>query len=302
MSADHATTDHPVVDAVFETVARAAPEVRESLVGRRTYEEGENPSGEQQLEADVYADQLFEEALLPLDGVESYASEEREGVVEAEDSEAAASDSEAAASTDYHLALDPLDGSSNVKSNNAMGTVVAVFDEPLPAGGDALVAAGYVLYGPLTTMVATYDGQVSEYTVIDGERKVSTADLTLPDDPTVYGFGGRVPEWTDDFAGYVGLVEDELKLRYSGAMIGDVNQVLTYGGVFGYPGLRHRPGGKLRLLFEGVPIAAIVEAAGGRSSDGTGSLLDRTPEELHERTPVFVGDEEFVDRLELALE
>ncbi|MWG33245.1 class 1 fructose-bisphosphatase [Halomarina oriensis] len=311
MTADHATTDHPVVDAVFETVAQTAPEVRESLVGRRSYEAGENPSGEQQLEADLFADQLFEEALLALEGVGSYASEERDDVVEADEQ----------GDDDYHLALDPLDGSSNVKSNNAMGTIVAVFDEPLPAGGDALVAAGYVLYGPLTTMVVACDGQVSEYTVIDSaaqrdagdasgdgtepravERTVNDADLTLPEDPTVYGFGGRVPEWTDDFAGYVGLVEDELKLRYGGAMIGDVNQVLTYGGIFGYPGLRHRSEGKLRLLFEGIPIAAIVEAAGGRSSDGSGSLLKRTPEELHERTPVFVGNDEFVERLELALE
>ena len=298
MSVDHATAGHPVVDAVFTAVARAAPEVRESLLGRRTYEADENPSGEQQLEADVYADELFEETLLALDGVGSYASEEREGVVEADEGEAAASKSD----DDYHLALDPLDGSSNVKPNNVMGTIVAVYDEPLPAGGDALVAAGFVLYGPLTTMVATCDGQVSEYTVVDGERKVSDADLSLPDDPTVYGFGGRVPEWTDDFAGYVGVVEDELKLRYGGAMIGDVSQVLTYGGIFGYPMLRHQQQGKLRLLFEGIPVAAVVEAAGGRSSDGEQSLLDRTPEELHERTPVFVGNEEFVERLELALE
>ncbi|MFC5970363.1 class 1 fructose-bisphosphatase [Halomarina salina] len=289
---DHATAGHPVVDAVFTEVARIAPEVRESLLGRRTYEEGENPSGEQQLEADVYADELFEEALLALDGVGSYASEEREGLVEADDT----------SDDDYHCALDPLDGSSNVKPNNVMGTIVAVYDEPLPAGGDALVAAGFVLYGPLTTMVATCDGQVSEYTVVDGERRVSDTDLSLPDDPVVYGFGGRVPEWTDDFAGYVGLVEDELKLRYGGAMIGDVSQVLTYGGIFGYPMLRHHQQGKLRLLFEGLPVAAIIEAAGGRSSDGERSLLEKTPAELHERTPVFVGNEEYVERLELALE
>jgi fructose-1,6-bisphosphatase I len=290
MSPDHATADHPVVDAVFETVARTAPEVRESLVGRRSYEDGENPSGEQQLEADLFADQLFEEALLALDAVGSYASEERDGLVESEDD------------GDYHVALDPLDGSSNVRSNNVMGTIVAVYDEPLPAGGDALVGAGYVLYGPLTSMVVACDGQVSEYTVVDGDRRVNTADVSLPEEPTVYGFGGRVPEWTDDFAAYVGSVEDELKLRYGGAMIGDVSQVLTYGGVFGYPHLRHYPDGKLRLLFEGLPIAAVVEAAGGRSSDGERSLLEKTPEELHERTPVFVGNEEFVERLELALD
>ncbi len=283
------------VDAVFETVARTAPEIRESLVGRRQYEAGENPSGEQQLEADVHADQLFEERLLAIDGVGSYASEEREAVVE---SEAAASESEAG---EYHLAFDPLDGSSNVKPNNTMGTIVGVFDEPLPAGGDALVAAGYVLFGPLTTMVVARDGQVTEYVVDDGDRRAATSDLALPAEPTVYGFGGRVPQWTDDFADYVESVEQELKLRYGGAMIGDISQVLTYGGVFGYPHLRDHPKGKLRLQFEGIPIAGIIEAAGGASSDGSGSLLDRTPEELHERTPVFVGNGALVERLESTL-
>ncbi|WP_254537511.1 class 1 fructose-bisphosphatase [Halomarina litorea] len=277
------------VDEIFETVARTAPEIRESLVGRRQYESEENPSGEQQLAADVYADELFEERLLAIDGVGSYASEEREDVIEGGEGE-------------YHLALDPLDGSSNVKSNNAMGTIVGVFDEPLPAGGESLVAAGYVLYGPLTTMMVARDGQVEESVVDDGERHVGDSDLTLPDDPTVYGFGGRVPEWTDEFAGYVESVEQELKLRYGGAMIGDVNQVLTYGGIFGYPGLRDRPEGKLRLQFEGIPIAAIVEAAGGASSDGSGSLTEREPAELHERTPVFVGNAEYVERLEPALD
>ena len=292
------------LDEIFETVARTAPEIRESLVGRRRYEDGENPSGEQQLEADVHADRLFEERLLAVDGVGSYASEEREEIVE---SEATASNSEATASEgdtrSYHLALDPLDGSSNVKSNNAMGTIVGVFDEPLPAGGEALVAAGYVLFGPLTTMVVARDGRVTEYVVDDGgERHTGDSDLVLPDDSAVYGFGGRVPEWTEAFASYVESVERELKLRYGGAMIGDVNQVLTYGGIFGYPGLRGRPEGKLRLQFEGIPIAGIVEAAGGASSDGSGSLLERPPEELHERTPVFVGDEEYVERLESALD
>jgi fructose-1,6-bisphosphatase I len=84
-------------------------------------------------------------------------------------------------------------------------------------------------------------------------------------------------------------------------MIGDVNQVLTYGGIFGYPGLEGRPEGKLRLLFEGHPIAHIVESAGGASSNGEQSLLACAPEALHERTPLFVGNEEYIDRLEASL-
>jgi len=277
------------IAAVLEVVAETAPEVRDGLAGRRVYESGENPTGDQRLAADVYADELLEERLLELDAVGSYASEEQDDVTEG--------------SGHLHVAADPLDGSSNLKSNNTMGTLFGVYEEPLPAAGGALVAAGFVLYGPITTMVIARDGTVTESVVeSDGSRQVVADDLTLPADPTVYGFGGRVPEWTDDFTAYVDEVEDELKLRYGGAMIGDVNQVLTYGGVFGYPGLRDRPEGKLRLLFEGHPIAYVVESAGGASSDGERSLLDREPEGLHERTPLFVGDAGYVERLEDALD
>ena len=276
------------VEEIVDAVAGTAPEVRAGLAGRRVYESDENPSGERQLEADVYADELLAERLLDIDAVGSYASEEREGVL--------------GSGGDLHVACDPLDGSSNLKSNNAMGTLFGVYEEPLPAPGSALVAAGYVLFGPITTMVVAREGSVAEW-VIDGDGRERIADdLRLPDDPTVYGFGGRVPEWTDAFAEYVREVEEELKLRYGGAMIGDVNQVLTYGGIFGYPGLDDRPEGKLRLLFEGHPIGYIVESADGASSNGERSLLACDPDELHERTPVFVGDESYVDRLEAALD
>lgn len=276
------------IERVFETVAETAPDIRASLPGRREYETAENPTGDQMLAADRYADELLEERLLAIEGVASYASEEREGVVEGEGG-------------DLHVACDPLDGSSNLKSNNVMGTIVAVYDDPLPASGRALRAAGYVLYGPITSMVTARDGTVTEEVVEDGERTVVDDDLTLPADPVVYGFGGRVPDWPDEFAAYAAEIEDELKLRYGGAMIGDVSQVLEYGGIFAYPALDSATNGKLRLQFEGNPIGYIVESAGGRSSDGHQSLLDVTPERLHQRVPVHVGNTELVDRLERAL-
>jgi fructose-1,6-bisphosphatase I len=86
-------------------------------------------------------------------------------------------------------------------------------------------------------------------------------------------------------------------------MIADVNQVLEYGGIFAYPALDSAPRGKLRLQFEGNPIAYIVACAGGASSDGTRSILDVEPTDgIHERVPVHVGNEDLIDRLEAALE
>ncbi|WP_132060488.1 class 1 fructose-bisphosphatase [Halorussus amylolyticus] len=283
--------DADAVSKIVETVARTAPEIRGGLAGRRRKADEENPSGETQLAADVWADELLERRLAAIDGVSQYASEERAEIVECGDSGG------------YSVAVDPLDGSSNLKSNNSMGTILGVYDAELPAKGRDLVAAAYVLYGPITTMVVAREGEVTEYVIEseDGElaeRRAVREDLALPDDPTVYGFGGRVPDWTDRFAAYARDIETELKLRYGGAMIGDVNQVLTYGGVFAYPELESRPEGKLRLQFECNPIAYIVESAGGGSSNGGGSILDADPDGLHDRTPVYVGNAELIERLE----
>ncbi len=284
------TASDEAVASIFETVATTAGDVRAALGERRAYREAENPSGEQQLAADVYADELLEDRLLALDAVEAYASEERESIVYADDGT-------------YHVACDPLDGSSNLESNNAMGTIFGIYDEMLPAGGEALVAAGYVLYGPITTMVTAADGTVTEYLLDGDEPELLNADITLPDDPTVYGFGGRVPDWPDDVETFVEAVEaDRLKLRYGGAMVADVNQVLSYGGIFAYPMLEGSPDGKLRLQFEGHPIGHVIETAGGASSDGRQSLLAKTPDDLHQRTPVFVGSESLIDRLEATLD
>ncbi|GAB3695583.1 class 1 fructose-bisphosphatase [Halorubrum pallidum] len=295
-----AEPDDPVVDAVFDAVAAAAPEIRAALPGRRVKSGTENASGESVMAGDLYADELLGEAIIAVDGVGSFVSEERETAVDA----GGAVGSDGA----YAVAIDPLDGSSNLRSNNAMGTVVGVYDAPLPATGRDLVAAGYVLYGPITTMVVADESGVREEVVEpgdDGERATRTvveADLRLPDDPTVYGFGGRVPDWPDDFTAYAREIESELKLRYGGAMVGDVNQMLTYGGVFAYPALTDSPDGKLRLQFEANPIAYIVERAGGAASDGASDILDVEPKGLHDRVPLHVGNETLIKRLEESLD
>ena len=283
----------PVVEAIFDAVAATAPAIRDALPGRRVESGTENPSGETVLAGDVHADELLAEALGEVDGVGSFVSEERPDAIDVGEG--------------YAVAIDPLDGSSNLRSNNTMGTVVGVYDAALPASGRDLVAAGYALYGPITTMVVADGGGVREEVVERGDadevsRSVVVDDLTLPDEPTVYGFGGRVPDWPAAFREYAREVEDELKLRYGGSMVGDVNQVVTYGGVFAYPALVDAPEGKLRLAFEANPIAYILEAMGGASSDGSGSILGVEPEGLHDRVPLYVGTDRLIDRLEAALD
>ena len=277
------------VDEVLQTVADTAEEVRRGLVEDRTVSDASNPSGETQMAADIRADELFEERVLAIDGVASYASEEREDVIHRGDGQ-------------YHVASDPLDGSSNLRSNNAMGTIFGVYDEEPPAYGRDLVAAGFVLYGPITTMIVARDGTVTDYLLETDPIEVLSEDVTLPDDPKLYGFGGDVPNWPNDFKSFAREIEQELKLRYGGAMIADINQLLTYGGIFAYPGLVEQPNGKLRLQFEGNPIAYVFECAGGSSSTGDGSILDADPKTLHQRAPMHVGNDALIERLEASLE
>lgn len=272
------------VDEIIETIAETTPAVRRAIADYREYASESNPTGDRQLAADVRADELFEDRLLAIDGVATYASEEREELITSEGH--------------VHITMDPLDGSSNLEPNSGMGSIFGVYDTRPPTVGRNLIAAGYVIYGPVTTLVVARDGNVTEYLINDEESRVVDDDVTLPEEPTVYGFGGGAESWTDEFADYAEDVREELKLRYGGAMIADISQVITYGGIFSYPALDDAPDGKLRIQFEGQPMGYVVEAAGGRSSNGERSLLDVEPDDLHERTPLHVGNAELIDRLE----
>lgn len=284
---DQSSTDPAVesdaITAVVDTVADVVPELRTAFETHRTYEGQQNPSGEEMLSADVYADELLESRLGDLDCVGTYASEERADPVDTGEG--------------VSLAVDPLDGSSNLGSNNGVGTIVGIYDAPLPARGRDLLGAMYVLYGPVTTaMVATADG-VTEYLLTDGEREVLTTDVSVPESGHIYGFGGPVPEWSSSFRRFAMSIQRRLKRRYGGALVADVNQAITHGGIFAYPALETRPEGKLRLQFEANPIAYIVEQAGGESYDGATSVLDAEVDRLHQRTPLFVGSKQTVAEL-----
>jgi fructose-1,6-bisphosphatase I len=282
-----ATAADTTVAEVIDTIAETTPDVRTAILTERGHSETVNPTGDEQLAADIRADELFEERLLGIDGVASYASEEREDVV--------------TSAGRLHVAVDPLDGSSNLEPNSGMGTIFSVYTERPPTSGRNLVAAGFVIYGPVTSMLVARDGRVREYLLEDGEQRLVDNDVSVPDDPTVFGFGGGVDSWTDKFEPVAEEIREELKLRYGGAMVADINQVLTYGGIFAYPALQSRPEGKLRLQFEGHPMAYIVESAGGASTDGERSLLETAPDEIHERTPLYLGNDALIDRVESAV-
>ena len=279
--------EQETVDKVFEAVAEAAPHIRAGILHRREYVGEENPSDEKQMEADVWANELLKEKITNIEGVGELASEEEQEVIEC--------------GKGLSVSMDPLDGSSNIPTNNVIGTIIGVYNEELPCSGENMISAFYVVYGPLISMVRTEDGKVNEYVLEEksGDRVepyIASEDIELPE-PQVYGFGGN-KNWSEKFREFEDEISKDLKLRYGGAMVGDINQVLHQGGLFAYPSRTDAPEGKLRLLFEANPIAFIMEKAGGSSTDTEQDILEKPVEGLHERTPVFLGNEELIKKVE----
>jgi fructose-1,6-bisphosphatase I len=253
---------------------------------------GVNPYGEKQLQIDVWTNDLFTKKLLKSGLVKQIASEEMEEVAEARTGE-------------YSVVLDPLDGSSNLKSNNLLGTIVGVYREkPLPAKGRDLQAAMYFLYGPYHQLVLALQDGVHSFAALgkgtQGTKFVSDGQMRqLPKPPSVYGVGGLREKWTPQVRGFVESLEKrKLSLRYGGSFVGDYNQVLAKGGFFAYPELTDAPEGKYRLQFESNPVGFITEKAGGRASTGTGNILDVEPSSIVQRVPTYLGDQDLVREFE----
>lgn len=276
------------IDNLIREVKNTAHYISDNVANYAGSGGGRNPSGEEQIGADVWADSLFFDAISPIQGIGGYASEERESVEDCGDG--------------YTIAIDPLDGSSNVASNNSVGTIIGVYDAELPATGRELVASMMVLYGPYTTMTIAREesDEVQEYLLRDGHSE-RWGQFRLPDEPTVVGLAGKSSQRSERFNAFADELEQELKLRYGGATVADLAQVLEYGGLFGYPQTEKYPGGKLRVHFESAPLAHLVEGAGGGSSDGHQSILDVEPDDVHARTPTFLGNRELIDRVEETL-
>jgi fructose-1,6-bisphosphatase I len=219
----------------------------------------------------------------------------------------------------YSLLYDPLDGSSNIDANVSIGTIFSVLrkksDEPRGCVDDCMqpgrdqIAAGYVLYGSSTMMVYTTGNGVHGFTLDPsiGEFLLSHPDIRIPTPgKRIYSVNeGYYARWSDGqkrlmnhLKGMDGTEGEPFSSRYIGSMVSDMHRTLLYGGLFMYPADSKNPNGKLRLLYEGNPMAMVVEHAGGRATDGHRDLMDIQPTSLHQRTPVYFGSAEYVDLAE----
>src|SRR5216117_80297 len=287
--AQHAGKFDPDLGRLLERVAGLVPRIRRELPVRRDPATTRNVCGEQQLEFDVWMTDLFVDALRDSKLVAQVASEEMGPVKEVGRGR-------------FSVVLDPLDGSSNVKSNNIFGTIFGIFDRtPLPARGSELFAAGYMIYGPATTLVYATEAGVNEFVQEGGARShdflLIEDGLRLPSKGKLYGVGGYRDRWIPEVKAFVGELERELmNLRYGGSFVGDFNQILHYGGFFAYPAQVDKPAGKYRLHFESNPIAFIVEAAGGAGTTGTERIMEVAATSIDQTVPTYVGNQDLVDR------
>ena len=169
-----------------------------------------------------------------------------------------------------------------------------------------MVAAAYVTYGPMLTITLSTGGAVQTFVAVESGGAYSfeqlQADVRIPDKTEVFGFGGLRNEWTPPVERFVTSLEERgVKLRYGGTFVGDYNQIVRYGGIFGYPGLKNKPRGKLRVLYEAAPMAYITWRAHGKASDGSRDILAIEPMTLAETTPLYMGSTQTVTELERAL-
>jgi len=214
----------------------------------------------------------------------------------------------------YVLLFDPLDGSSNIDANISIGTIFSIYKRISAGNGPGTLedclqegykqeVAGYIVYGSSTMLVYTAGHGVHGFTLDPafGEFLLSHEDIKIPQHGRIYSLNeGNYFSWPSGLKNYIKYLQANYfegkpyQARYVGSMVADIHRTLLYGGIFIYPGDRRNAKGKLRLVYECNPVSFIVEAAGGRATNGSQRILELKPETLHERTPIFIGSEDDV--------
>lgn len=258
----------------------------------------QNEAGDEQQKLDVLAHIRFSRALSKGGEAAGIISEETETFTDFKNK------------GKYVVAIDPLDGSSNIDVNVSIGTIFSIYKRKTKPGtkltkkdflqkGSEQVAAGYVLYGSSTMLVYTTGKGVNGFTYETtlGEYVLSHPQMRCPAQGKIYSINeAGLPQYSDPgIEKYLNQCKREgFTARYIGSLVADIHRNLIKGGIFLYPATAKYPNGKLRLLFECHALAMIVEQAGGQASNGMGRILDMEPKSLHQTTPMYIGSKQLV--------
>lgn len=253
-----------------------------------------NMYGEAQLTLDVLANQIFVKELEDSHYTTCLASEEMDDICKIPEEKQGK----------YAVVFDPLDGSSLVNANLAIGSIFGIYksDKIIGLKGDDQIASLIVVYGPRVTLIYTAKKGAHEFILnAVGEFVLSKENIKV--EKTAKNFAPGNMRAVSSDKKYEKLVEHWMKekytLRYSGGMVPDINHIfMKEQGIFTYPGYEDAPNGKLRLLYECAPMALLMEQAGGRATNGKKRILDLSVETLDQRTPIYIGSEDEVKKAE----
>ncbi|MDB5277288.1 MAG: class 1 fructose-bisphosphatase [Ferruginibacter sp.] len=270
-----------------------------------------NVQGEEVKKLDVYANDQFAGVLRHGISCAGIASEELDDILVFDD--------EISNNSKYVCLLDPLDGSSNIDVNVAIGTIFSVLPRLSPKGspvntadflqqGIKQIAAGYVIYGSSTLLVYATRRGVNGFTLDPsiGEFTLSHPNMQCPPAGKIYSVNhGNYFQYQTGIQQYITACQEKnaatggpYTQRYIGSMVSDIHRNLIKGGIFMYPAIAGRPEGKLRLLYECNPFAFILEIAGGKATNGRQRTLEIQPTSVHDRTPFFIGSTEMMEELD----
>ena len=257
-----------------------------------------NVQGERVQKLDQIANDTMVEVLSRSGCVNVMASEEADALIHVQDEEKG----------QFNVVFDPLDGSSNIDVSISIGTIFGIYptlegqpnnNQQVLRPGREMVGAGYLVYGSSTVLVYT-DGQTVDSFTLDpssGEYFLTRSNMKMPDTRTYLSINEcnapYWPGWVHSFVTHMkGLNEGparQVSGRHIGSLVSDFHRNLIKGGTYLYPADRRTGRGKLRLLYEGNPLAFIADVAGGDASSGEGKILSIQPESLHQRCGLVIG-------------
>lgn len=271
-----------IIKTIEKIAIKIANELKYAELG---YSNEENATGDTKLKLDIKSDNIITEEFANISSIKYLVSEEKDEMLNVNPN------------SKFIVAYDPLDGSSVVDVNFSVGSIFGIYEDELSAS--KLVAAIYIIYGTRIEMVVCIDRPELFRLDRDGKFKF-IKNLKLNQKGKINSTGGTQKRWSQVHKNFIkSLFDDGYRLRYSGAMVSDLHQILLKGGgLFSYPSTSDAPNGKLRVAFEVLPFAFIFEKANGASSDGKSStIFDIKLEKIHQTTPCFFGSKYEITKL-----
>ena len=279
---------------------------RAAIEGLLGYTGGINVQGEEVKQLDALGNDAFVDAFEYVDIVGAIVSEEMKAPV------IVSSDSRR---EKYMVLVDPVDGSSNLDVDCTVGSIFSIrsfsgsAEKSILQQGSGQIAAGYLMYGSSVLFVYTAGDGVHSFVLDEqiGEFVLDHEDIHMPDRGKIVSanfanYGKWTPPAREFFDAITADADKRYSLRYSGALVADMHQILHRGGIYAYPEDNDRPEGKLRLLYECAPLAMIAEQAGGAGTSGKMRIIDIRPENIHQRVPFAVGSRQEIQKYEAAFQ